>query len=130
MVRTLEKSGYILVNWSYWNTHLVHRSAMIENPRLSDWVKSWYCSSCDAYGAVPFYSNGQGIFCQPCIRSFYAVEHRRYDEKESVDPVSLKPGYEDGQCVSVKSAPGKSAKKQQLDMEPEHASKRLKTIPG
>jgi len=76
---------------------------------------------------VPFYSNSQGIFCQPCMRSFYKEAHKRWEEKQSA---ALKPGYEDGRCALVKPSPEKSARKQELDMESEPASKRLKAIPG
>merc|ERR1711879_596775 len=57
----LEREGYTIVNWSYWNTHLVRRASMSALPRIRMWVNSWFCSTCKVHGAAPYYSNHTGI---------------------------------------------------------------------
>lgn len=87
MMWALEREGYSIVNWSYWNTHLVRRASMNALPRLRRWVNSWFCSTCKVYGVLPYYSNSSGIHCRTCIRKFY---REAWGKKPKVD-VFLKP---------------------------------------
>jgi hypothetical protein len=88
MVRRLQNEGYQLVNWSYWNSHLVHRRALRVIPRLRHWVHSWYCTSCLVRDDLPFYSNHHGIFCRACIQKFYKEEWSKTGKRACLKPAT------------------------------------------
>ena len=67
LIETLEKEGYKLVNSGDHNSHLVLSSALDTEQRLQDWVGAWRCTSCWKPWCLPFTSNHEGCYCQPCL---------------------------------------------------------------
>ena len=72
MIKALENEGYVLVNTSRHNSHLVFGSALATEQRLKDWVSTWKCTRCGRKQwqappwRLPFKTTHNGCFCQLC----------------------------------------------------------------
>ena len=68
IIAALEKVGYTLVHYSYYNTHLARTKELFQNGRVKYWAGSLLCSWCWTRHAYP-YLTAQGdrkIYCRAC----------------------------------------------------------------
>ena len=63
----LQKEGYLLVGYSYWDTHLVLRRALHTEPQLKHWALQWKCDHCASPQKYPYVTIRKGTFCRPCM---------------------------------------------------------------
>ena len=70
VIEALEQEGYVLVNYSYHNTHLVLKRALRTKPRLKKWVGGWRCSTCTRSWQLPYATASCGMYCQQCIHQW------------------------------------------------------------
>ncbi len=66
IVRALEEQGYMLVSYSYRNTHLVLKEALLRDKRLKSWVGTWKCSFCYRRWQHPYWTQGCRPTCKRC----------------------------------------------------------------
>mmetsp|Transcript_40609 Transcript_40609/g.130670 ORF Transcript_40609/g.130670 Transcript_40609/m.130670 type:complete len:317 (+) Transcript_40609:122-1072(+) len=67
VIHSLEAHGYLLVGYSYRDTHLACKEAMEGSERLRQWVSSWVCDHCRRGQRFPYVSTESGIYCKRCI---------------------------------------------------------------
>jgi len=66
VIKQLQGEGYILVNYSGHNSHLVLGIALEREQRLKDGVNAWRCSTCKRTWELPSSTIQQGCYCRRC----------------------------------------------------------------
>ena len=66
-IHALEEEGYLLVGFSYRDTHLVLRGALKTRPQLKTWISQWKCQYCQVRRQYPYVSTRTGTFSQACL---------------------------------------------------------------
>jgi hypothetical protein len=67
VIHSLEAHGYLLVGYSYRDTHLASKEAMEGSERLREWVYGWVCDRCRRRQQFPYVSTKSGIYCKRCM---------------------------------------------------------------
>ena len=65
VIGELESAGYIVLGYSWLDTHLVHREAP-HSTQLQDWLETWQCEKCGTTKAFPYIRSESGTFCSRC----------------------------------------------------------------
>ena len=64
VIDSLQEEGYLLVGYSYHDSHLAYREALRRDPRLWRWADSWVCDHCMEYQRFPYVGAESGVICR------------------------------------------------------------------
>ena len=69
IITALEKVGYTLVHYSYYNTHLARTNELSYNGRVMYWAGSLVCSCCWKRHCYPYVTSvgDRKIYCRDCL---------------------------------------------------------------
>ena len=69
VILALEKVGYTLVHYSYYNTHLARTKELVQNCRVQYWAGSLVCDLCWRREAYPYLTahGDRKIYCRACL---------------------------------------------------------------
>ena len=70
VINMLMNCGYVLLHFSWSNSHLIRATALHTEERLRRWANDFVCSDCQSSGAFPYSSDYQGYWCWSCLRSW------------------------------------------------------------
>eukprot|EP00931_Biecheleriopsis_adriatica_P043712 TRINITY_DN24978_c0_g1_i2.p1 TRINITY_DN24978_c0_g1~~TRINITY_DN24978_c0_g1_i2.p1 ORF type:complete len:347 (-),score=55.70 TRINITY_DN24978_c0_g1_i2:61-1071(-) len=73
IIESLEAAGYVLVAYSYNDTHLVYGPALQREPRLRAWSESWVCDTCGGQGCMPYAWGRDGTWCKRCCDQWWST---------------------------------------------------------
>merc|ERR1719198_1278370 len=68
VIKQLQHVGYVLVHFSYHNTHLVYKEALQKEARIQRWAGQYVCATCKQHWRFPYISvYGPLPHCRPCV---------------------------------------------------------------
>ena len=72
IIAALQKVGYILVHYSYYNTHLARTNELFHNGHVKYWAGSLICSRCWKRHCYPYLTSqiDRNIYCRACSASW------------------------------------------------------------
>jgi hypothetical protein len=71
VIAELVESGYVLLHYSWRNSHLALASAL-EQQRLKSWAEFWVCDACSSWADFPYVSGDAGTWCRRCTEEHNA----------------------------------------------------------
>ena len=78
VIDMLMNCGYVLLHFSWSNSHLIRATALHTEERLRRWANDFVCSACQSSGAFPYSSDYQGYWCWRCTCSWN--KHRNWQD--------------------------------------------------